>query len=47
MTGNLRERWLHMEVLDCSIFFFSNLAVQDSGLALFGEKIHFCFICNN
>ena len=30
MIGNLCERWSHMEVLDCSIFFFSNLAVQDS-----------------
>ena len=23
MTGNLCERWSHMEVLDCSFFFFS------------------------
>ena len=23
MIGNLCERWSHMEVLDCSIFFFS------------------------
>ena len=30
MIGNLCERWSHMEVLDCSIFFFSNLVVQDS-----------------
>ena len=32
MTGNLCERWSHMEALDCSNFglFFSNLAVQDS-----------------
>ena len=41
MTGNLCERWSHMEVLDCSIFFFfSNLAVQDSvyWLSLGGKK---------
>ena len=42
MTGNLCERWSHVEVLDC-IFFFSNLAVQDSVYWLSLGKHSFLF----